>query len=453
MKAVRVRSLRAIIGSCVGARRRDQPGPRLLPLPVISSLGLLVASHVLTGCVDNSSADAPADGSRWCASFEIQDNGGAFQVCGCVPSGGSAADFLEDQCHQENDPPMGSADCIPAGSPVDQNIACHSSEDQPAVETTGIIEGDTEEGCDYFKPNSDVCCTTWAGCCPDPNDQDGCIGYDFDDFPLTTPGPNPDRSLVLSSASVSLTVQPGTGYEDSDVAAMTASASYDFGDCGLPLCPFYLADARFAATEPLVVDVRVAGVTKTKTVADLKAHLLYPMLGNYYPDGGHTIEFKPDSLTWIASFSVSGPAFGTENGTYSKLIRNTSTVTATANTATNLVEFDNMTFDLVGFPTGVEPELEFAGTPSLTGSPPVATGTVTSSCVTGGGQVILDSTATDPNSDIVLEFWRFDGSIVRFGTSSKTIRGLADATYPYALFVMDARGAFRIKEGSVVIDC
>lgn len=415
-------------------------------------LMILVSSGFAVSCNDHTAGTAPSgEGTRWCAPFVVDDGLGMYSdtVCGCVPENTAVLDFLEDKCEDEIDEPAGGANCEPDDFPTEYEEC--EVEPPPDVETTGVAE---DPLCDTYKPGSGECCEIADPmCCEDPYDNDGCIGYDFGAFGYTAPGPHPDRSLELDDAEITLTVHPGTGDEDDAQASMTATADYGFEDCGASLCPFYLADLRFSANTALTVNVKLGGVTKTKTVSGLEAHLIWPMLANYYPDAGHDVQFKPGSLVFGTSFNLSGSQFGAENGDYWLVSKNTATIHATANPTTKTVNFDNLEFDVQGA-TGVNPVITFTGSPIITGSPPVATGTVSTSCQgTNRGKITFDSTATDANSDIILEMWRLNGVLVKVGSSSYQTGTLPNGTRNYSLFVMDARGAFRIKEGVVTLSC
>ena len=407
----------------------------------------------------DSESDLSANGALYCADFDVTDNGITIfndkEHCACVPNAQTPATFLDAVCENAEDAAAGAdVNCAIDGSAVDQNEDCDpDSSNEPA--NSGDGTGNEPEDCTHFDPIDGECCdpTIQTDCCEGPENSQQCVGYDFGGYTHTAPGPNPPFEQTITNGEISLTVHGGTADENDDDEGMDAAVAYGFYDCGETTCPFYLASLSMAARADLDVSVRYNGMRKTKHVEDLRADLLFPVLGEWNTST-NAVSFAQDRVVYAISFTLSGSEFGSENGFYWKALTNSDTVTGTVNPTTKLVEWDNSSFSIAGLPGSVTAEIKFNGNESLTGSPPSASGTVGSvSCTSSaGGDVALDGTSTDPDSDLAYEAWRIDGTLVYVGSSSHT-ESLTNGSYEYELRAVDSRGAFDQATGTIEVDC
>lgn len=233
----------------------------------------------------------------------------------------------------------------------------------------------------------------------------------------------------------------------------TPGASYGFADCGESSCPFYLANIEWEASADLDVDVVYMSQTKTKTVEDLRSSLLFPVLGEWNTSSNE-VSFDAGRVIYWTRFDISGSEFDDENGSYWRLVTNNSAITGTVNTSTKTVEWDDMSYDITGLPSQVTASLDFNGSESLDGQPPVASGTVGAvTCVEPNrGSVTLDGTSTDVDSDLEYEAWRIDDALVHVGSGSTSI-SLTNGTHSYEIRAVDSRGSFDHASGSIMVSC
>ena len=340
------------------------------------------------------------------------------------------------------------------GSAVDQNQDCDpSSSNEP--DNGGDGTGGEPEDCTHFDPIDGECCdpNVQTDCCEGPENSQQCVGYDFGGYTHTAPGPNPPFEQTITSGTIVLTAHVGMEEENDDEEGMNATVGYGFSDCGESTCPFYLASISVASTGDLDVDVTLEDTTKTKHVEDLRADLLFPVLGEWNTST-NVVSFGEDRIVYDVSFTLSGSEFGSENGFYWKALTNSEPVTGTLNPTTKLVSWDDNTFSILEVPEKAATQIKFNGSQSLTGAPPSASGTVgTVTCTSSaGGYVVLDGTSTDPDDDLEYEAWRIDGTVVHVGSSAHT-ESLTNGTYAYELRAVDSRGAFDQATGTIAVDC
>lgn len=399
------------------------------------------------------------DGAYYCADFvvKVDDQAvpGTQQHCDCVPTGQTPAAWLEGKCvlvesHGEYEFEGETITCEIQGSAVLVDSICTNSEDPPGV-LDGTAGDDCGPPCDLIDPFTNCCCTVTSPMCCSPDD-DACIGTVIGDPNFKAPGASPDYSVSLVSGQLDLTVHPSTGDEDSDSVAATATASYDFGDCGSDLCAFYLADLAFAASDTLSVDVTLSSVTKTKNIEDFEGRLLYPTFGTYDPSTDD-VEFPPDTLIMSLRYEITGSEFDSENGTYHVIARNDQAVTGTANDSTHLVSLDDLSWEIDVPNVAPVAELSFSSI-SLVGRPPVVSATVSSvDCIAPNqGRVEFDSTSTDPDNDLSAEMWRIDGVLEHIGSNDFRL-DFENGTHTYTLRAIDSRGAFRDLNDLIVVSC
>jgi len=418
------------------------------------------ASGGVESCENFGVDAADDDGGYYCADFNVsvdaQSIPGTVSVCDCVPTGEDAEDWLEAKCENEQTVFVRGGEtfaCTISGSPALEDSLC-TVDTEP--DPTGGVDGTAgvePPYCTLYNVDTDECCDglySPPDCCGLNGDM--CTSTVVFDPGYTAPGASPDYSASLVSATIDLTVHPGTGNEDSDSATATATASYDFDNCGETLCPVYVADLEFAMTENITVDVTIDSATKAKTISDFEGRLLYPTFGTFAPSSGD-IEFVPNTLVFTIKYTVSGSEFDDENGDYFVIARNDSTITGSGSASTHAMTLDDLAFDIDVPNVNPVAELDYTSV-SITDHPPSASASISSvTCIGGGqGRVTFDGTSTDSDSDLRVEMWWIDDTLDHIGSDSFT-KEFSNGTHTYVLRAIDERGAFRQVDDSIVVSC
>lgn len=424
---------------------------------------VVVVACEVDSCTGGEWEEEVDGGARYCADFEIENDAmGTIvrPICDCVPTGQNAADWLEDVCLDQYDEVVeldgDTTTCTIQNSPAIVDDICDNLIDPP--DPTGSLDGTAGDDCGYdpptcdlYNPETDCCCSVLDPICCAPDD-DGCIGTVLGDPNFTAPGASPDYSISLVSGQAELTVHPSTGDEDSDSISVTATASYDFSDCGSALCTIYLADLQFAASETISVDVTLNSVTKTKDIVGFEGRLVYPTLGSYDPSTDD-VEFLPNTIVLSLRYEITGSEFDDENDSYAIIVRNSQSVMGAANDTTHIVTLDELSFE-IDIPD-VDPvvELSYASI-ALDGRPPVVSSTISSvSCIASNqGRVEFNGTSTDPDSDLDVEMWWIDGSLEHVGSDTFR-RDFTNGTHTYLHRAIDERDAFRDEDDLIVVTC
>lgn len=158
-------------------------------------------------------------------------------------------------------------------------------------------------------------------------------------------------------------------------------------------------------------------------------------------------------MVWLVEFDLSGSQFAGENGHKVATTRNTSAITASANLGSHTFEFDDLDFELTDI---IEVVVHAELTPSmtLTDEPPAASHTTSITCVSGlpRATVVLESTATDPDSDLDFELWWLDGVLRKVGPGPWN-RVLANGSYTLEHRVFDLRGGYDNSVSTINVSC
>jgi hypothetical protein len=223
----------------------------------------------------------------------------------------------------------------------------------------------------------------------------------------------------------------GAGYDDTE--PLVGWAEYTAVDCGEDVCPFYLANLGAYGSETWEIVVLSQVGKLAKKIGDIQIDLVQSTLGVQHMSLGK-VAFPPGALSLHVSLNVGSCSTCDEfgDGVHATVLKNVDYVFA---------DYDDGELRITHtFP------FQGTGTATLTLNilpaehPPVADHDLqaTEQC-DDLGELLIDgtrSTSSDPDNDIVSEFWMVDGDFV--GESGHVPVG----SHLVSIIVEDGRGAF-----------